>query len=114
MYCIVKNIIYDKAMTIDEHLVMVKLMVNGKPYPLRVKADYERYCRKAAPLIEKKISQYRNQYTGADIRKLDQSDYAIMTAIQAVSECENLEEENKIFEERIKSLTKELDEYLKG
>lgn len=101
-------------MAADEHLVMVNLVVNGKPYPLRVRANYEQYCRKAAPLIEKKISQYRNRFTGADIRKLDETDYAIMAAIQAVSECGNLEDENKIFEDRLKSLTKELDEYLKG
>lgn len=97
----------------NEHLVMVNLVVNGKPYPLKVEARYEQYCRKAAPLIERKISQYRNQYSGADIRRLDESDYAIMTAIQAVSECEDREEENKVFEEKIKFLTKELDEYLK-
>jgi len=100
-------------MTINEHLVKVNLVVNGKPYPLKVDAKYEKYCRMAAPLIEQKISQYRNQYSGADIRKLDEVDYAVMTAIQAVAECEDQEEENKIFEEKIKSLTRELDEYLK-
>ncbi len=99
-------------MAIKEHLI-IKLRINGKEYPLKVKLKDEKFYRDAADIIEKKISDYRNCYSGADIRVLDEADYAIMTSIQAVSKFNSMEEENKTFEDKIIALTQELDEYLK-
>lgn len=100
-------------MAINEHLVLVNLKINGKIYPLKAKISKEGYYRDAASNIERKISQYRNYFSGADIRKLDEADYAIMTTIQAVAERNELDAENKYFEDKIKALTQELDLYLK-
>lgn len=99
-------------MAIKEHLI-IKLRINGKEYPLKVKLEDEKFFRDAAEIIEKKTSSYRNYYSSADIRKLDEADYAIMTSIQAVSSYNSVEHENKIFEDKIKALTQELDEYLR-
>lgn len=91
----------------------ITLRINGREYPLKVKREDEKIFRDAAVAIHRKISQYRNYFSGAETRKLEDTDYAIMTSIQAVSEYNELETENKIFEEKIIALTQELDEYLK-
>ncbi|MFR9165143.1 MAG: cell division protein ZapA [Dysgonomonas sp.] len=99
-------------MTEKKHLT-IRLQVCGREFPLRINLDNERIYRDAAVEIDRKVSQYRNNFASADIRKLDETDYAIMTSIQAVSECRDLEIDNKFLEDKIKSLIGELDEYLK-
>jgi len=98
-------------MTINEHFI-ITLRVAGRSYKLKVKRKDEIIFRDAADEIEKKIYQYRNYFSNTGHNKAEDIDYVLMTSIQAVSENVDLETKNKIFEDGIKALTKELEEYL--
>lgn len=95
-----------------EHFI-ITLRVFDKYYRLKINRKDEKKYRDAAVAIEKKTNQYRNYFAGSGSENLQGSDYLTMTAIQALSETEGLEAENKMFEDKVKSLIDELDEYLK-
>lgn len=99
-------------MAIDEHLI-ITLRVAGKAYRLKVKRENEKIFRDAAGVIDRKINQYRNYFSGTDQEQMEDMDYVLMTSIQALSEHVELETRNNRFEDKIKALTAELDEYLK-
>ncbi|NDW18035.1 cell division protein ZapA [Dysgonomonas sp. 216] len=99
-------------MAISEHFV-ISLQIAGKTYRLRIKRRDEKAFRDAAKEIERKIRQYKNYFSGPDQKDLEELDYVVMTAIQALSEHFDLDSRNKMFENKIKALTTELDEYLK-
>lgn len=98
--------------TMDEYFI-ITLRVLDRVYRLKIKRKDEQKYRDAAVEIEKKTTQYRNYFEGADSNKILERDYLTMTSIQALSEKVELEVENKLFEDRVKSLTEELDTYLK-
>jgi len=99
-------------MTINEHFV-ISLRVLGRTYRLRIKRSDEKIFRDAVSEIERKISQYRNYFSGTEQDALEELDYVVMTSIQALSEHFDLDTRNKMFEDKIKALTEELDDYLK-
>jgi cell division protein ZapA len=83
-------------------------------YPLRIKRQEEEVFRKAAEEIDYKIGQYKNYFTGDSSHPLQDSDYMAMTAIQAVAEKVEHQLRACEFEFRMKELTQELENYLKG
>jgi cell division protein ZapA (FtsZ GTPase activity inhibitor) len=95
-----------------EHFI-ITLRVFDKYFRLKINRKDEKKYRDAAVAIEKKTNQYRNYFSGSGSEHLQASDYLTMTAIQALSETEGLEAENKMFEDKVQSLIDELDEYLK-
>lgn len=96
----------------NEHLI-ITLRVLDRVYRLKVNRKDEKKFRDAATAIEKKTNQYRSYFAGAESKSLLERDYLAMTTIQALSETENLEADNKAFEDRIKAMINKLDEYLK-
>lgn len=97
----------------DEHLV-INLRVADMRYPLRIKRRDEEVFRRAANEIDYKLVQYKNYFTGDSTQTLQNTDYMAMTAIQAVAEKVEHQLRAENFEEKIKNLTQELEEYLKG
>lgn len=96
----------------DEHLI-INLRVADMRYPLRVKREEEEAYRRAADEIDYKLVQYKNYFTGTSNRSLRDIDYMAMTLIQAVAEKVEHQMRAEAFEIKVKSLTEELDVYLK-
>ena len=96
----------------SEHFI-ITLRVLNRVYRLKIKRKDEQIYRNAVADIEKKTTQYRNYFRGAESNKLLEQDYLAMTSIQALSETVELEAESTLFEDRIGSLISELDSYLK-
>ena len=95
----------------DEEFV-INLRVDNVMYPIQVKRAEEEVYRRAAREIDYKLGQYKSSFTG-DSRDLQAKDYMAMTAIQAVAGKAKFELRGEFFEEKVKGLTDELDEYLK-
>lgn len=96
----------------DEHLI-ISLRVADMRYPLKVKRKDEEIFRKAAAEIDRKISQYRRNFTNSSNQSLRQIDYMAMTAIQSVSEKVEQETRADLFEQKISELISEMDTYLR-
>jgi len=99
-------------MTINERFI-ITLRVLGRSYRLKINRRDEKIFRDAVSELERKISQYRNYFSGTEQDKLEELDYVVMTSIQALSEHFDLDTKNKMFENKIKALTEEIDQYLK-
>lgn len=97
----------------SEHFI-ITLRVLDRVYRLKVRRKDEKVYRDAVAKIERKTTQYRNYFRGADSKKLLEQDYLAMTSIQALSEAVEVDNENKLFENKVKSLISELDSYLKA
>lgn len=93
---------------------IITLRIFDRFFRLRINRKDEKKYRDAAVTIEKKTNQYRNYFAGYGSDKLLESDYLTMTAIQALSETEALEANNLMFEQKVKSLIGELDDYLRN
>lgn len=96
----------------DDHLI-INLRVADTLYPLKIKRREEETFRKAAKEIDYKLSQYK-KYFADNSSSLNDMHYMAMTAIQAVAGTTEQELRANEFEERIKALTLELDNYLKS
>ncbi|MFV0468162.1 MAG: cell division protein ZapA [Dysgonomonas sp.] len=96
----------------DEHFI-ITLRVFDKMYRVRIRRKDEKIYRDAADAIEKKTNQYRNSFSGVVNEPLRETDYMVMTAIQALSENVDLEIKNETYEDKIRSLTEELNVFLK-
>ena len=97
----------------DDHLI-INLRVADTRYPLRIERKDEEMYRKAADEIDYKLGQYKNYFTGDSSHSLQNSDYMAMTAIQAVAEKVEYQLRANEFESRMKELTQELENYLRG
>jgi len=88
----------------------IKLQIVGRYYPLVIDRKDEERFRKAASLINEKVTQYKQRYKDKDIQ-----DFLSMAALQFV--LKELEMENKSDETPLMSVLKEmneeLDEFLK-
>lgn len=96
----------------DQEFV-INLRVEDTKYPLRIKRSDEEVYRRAAEEIDYKLGQYKSHFAAGESQTLQSKDYMAMTAIQAVAEKAKHEIRAENFEERLKSLTNELDEFLK-
>jgi cell division protein ZapA len=97
----------------DEHLI-INLRVADMRYPLKVERQKEEIFRKAAKEIDYKLVQYKNYFTGESTQPLQNADYMAMTAIQAVAEKVEHQLRADEFEAKVRELTQELGNYLKG
>ena len=88
----------------------IKLQIVGRYYPLVIDRKDEERFRKAASLINEKVTQYKQRYKDKDVQ-----DFLSMAALQFV--LRELEMENKNDETPLMSVLKEmneeLDEFLK-
>ena len=96
----------------SEHFI-ITLRVLDRSYRLKIHRKDEKKYRDAAVAIEKKTNQYRNYFAESESKSLLERDYLTMTTIQALSDTAELEANNKLFEDKVKSLIDELDIYLK-
>lgn len=97
----------------DEKFLLT-LTIDGRKYPLRIKRSEEQAFRDAAKKINTKINQYRVAF-GGENSDMTSQDFMAMTAIQALVENFSLGDKNntKPFEDKIVSIVRELDDYLK-
>lgn len=88
----------------------IKVNVADRYYPLKIERKDEEKIRKAANLINEKVLQYKVRYQDKDTQ-----DFLAMAALQFVTRV--IEMENNVtiapFEQRLKELNEELEEYLK-
>jgi cell division protein ZapA (FtsZ GTPase activity inhibitor) len=88
----------------------IKVNVADRYYPLKIERKDEEKIRKAANLINEKVLQYKVRYQDKDIQ-----DFLAMAALQFVTRV--IEMENNVtiapFEQKLKELNEELEEYLK-
>lgn len=92
---------------------IISLRILDRIYRLKINRDDEQKFRDAAVAIDKKTNQYRIHFAGTDSKSLSEQDYLAMTAIQALSGTEALEAKNRLFENKVRDLTNELEEYLR-
>lgn len=97
----------------DEFLITIKI-AERHVFQLRIKRAEEEIMRKAASEIERKIRQYRQRFSAE--AKLDTDDLLAMVAFQLSLtnlQLENLHDTTPITE-KVRQLTNELEDYLKG
>lgn len=97
-----------------EEKFLLTLTIDGRKYPLRINKSEEQAFRDAAKKINTKINQYRVAF-GGENSDMTSQDFMAMTAIQALVENFSLGDKNntKPFEDKIVSIVRELDDYLK-
>ncbi len=97
----------------DNDKLLINLKVDGRTFPLRVKRKEEEQWRKAAKIIDDKLSRYKIAF--GDNPELSIVDIFIMAAIHALGESyiEIDKNDTKPYEKVIGRLVEELDIYLK-
>lgn len=93
-----------------ESKLTIKVNIGDRYYPVRIDRKDEEKIRKAARLINEKLSIYKEKkFAGKD-----EQDYIAMVAIQLSAKVLELEEKNEIhpFIERVKELDEKLKSYL--
>ena len=93
----------------DEKL-SIKVNIADRYYPLKIERKDEEKIRKAAKLINEKVTQYKQRYLDKDVQ-----DFLAMAALQFVSKVLELEDRVDIgpLEQQVRELDQELEEYLK-
>ncbi len=93
-----------------EDKLSIKVNLVDRYYPLKIESKDEEKIRKAAKLINERVSQYKQRYTDKDTQ-----DFLAMAALQFV--IKNLEFENQINEqpliESLAEINNELEEFLR-
>ena len=92
----------------DEKL-SIRINIGDKYYPLRIERNEEEVIRKAAKIINDKLSQYRSKYS-----KRDMVDLLAMTALQYTKKYIEYEvnDDQANFDEELKQLNIELEDYI--
>jgi len=87
----------------------IRLNIGEKYYPMRINRDDEELIRKAAKIINDKLTQYRKKYAQGEL-----VDLLAMTALQYTKDF--LERENKenlsTVNDELKIVNVELEEYI--
>jgi len=87
----------------------IRIQIGDKYYPLRIERNEEELIRKAAGMINDKLTQYRGKYSERDM-----VDLLAMTALQFTKRFAEHEtnDELAVLNEEIKQINIELDEYI--
>jgi len=87
----------------------IRINIGDKYYPLRIERDEEELIRKAAELINDKLTQYRSKYSERDM-----VDLLAMTALQYTKRFIEHEtnDDLAVFNEEIKQINIELEDYI--
>ena len=92
-----------------EEKLSIRVNIADRYYPLKIESEDEEKIRKAAKLINDKVSQYKTKYADKDIQ-----DFMAMAALQFVIrliEMEEKTEEGNLIE-KLQQLNVALDELL--
>ena len=90
-----------------EEKLSIRVNIADRYYPLKIESEDEEKIRKAAKLINDKVSQYKTKYADKDIQ-----DFMAMAALQFVIrliEMEEKTEEGNLIE-KLQKLNEALDE----
>ena len=90
-----------------EEKLSIRVNIADRYYPLKIESEDEEKIRKAAKLINDKVSQYKTKYADKDIQ-----DFMAMAALQFVIrliEMEEKTEEGNLIE-KLQQLNEALDE----
>jgi cell division protein ZapA len=92
----------------DEKL-SIKINIAGKFFPLKISLQEEEAIRKAAKLINDKLTEYRQKYAQAEI-----SDLLSMTALHFATQYIEAGSEGKFDEltQEIENINNDLNEYI--
>lgn len=96
----------------EESSITIKVNIAGKLCPMTIKREEEEIIRKAAQLINNKISKYQERYTA----HTDTFDFLAVTALQhtiAMIQAENRNDTEPVLNE-IEKISLRLDEIIKG
>ena len=87
----------------------IRINIGDKYYPLRIERNEEEVIRKAAKIINDKLSQYRSKYS-----KRDMVDLLAMTALQYTKKYIEFEvnDDQANLDEELKQLNIELEDYI--
>lgn len=87
----------------------IRVVIAGRTYPLTVDAEEEEFVRKAARSIDEKINELKDQYAVNDMQ-----DFLAMVALEFSTRLQKpVKEAPEGLEEKIESIGKTLDSYLK-
>lgn len=97
----------------DDDKLLITLKVDGRRYPLQIARSQEEVYRRAAKVIDDKLSRYKISF--GDNPELSIVDLLIMASIQVLGESylNYSKVDPKPYEETIGSLIEELNNYLK-
>ncbi len=87
----------------------IKINIGNAYYPMRINRDEEEIIRRAAKIINDKLTQYQNKYT-----EREPFDLLAMTSLQYVKqllECENKNDVSSLTEE-LKQINEELEHFI--
>lgn len=92
----------------DDELA-INITIAERRYPMRIKRSDEEKIRKAAKIINERITQYQERYNGSD-----NQDFLAMSSLQFVVQVLDLMEEKDVnpFVEQIGDINSELENYL--
>ena len=93
----------------DDKMMKINLLIDNQRYPLNIlREDEERY-RNAAKIINNTLNKYRSMWP-----ELSTSNHWAMAALEIAFNLMNNEDRNdtKPYLEKLKELTKELDNYI--
>lgn len=90
-----------------EEKLSIRVNIADRHYPLKIEREDEEKIRKAAKMINDKVSQYKTKYTDKDIQ-----DFLAMAALQFVIriiETEDKNEDSVLFE-KLQKINETLDQ----
>lgn len=92
----------------DDELA-INITIAERRYPMRIKRSDEEKIRKAAKIINERITQYQERYNGKD-----NQDFLAMSAIQFVVQVLDLMNEKDVnpMIEQVTEINEELSKYL--
>ncbi len=95
-----------------DDILPIKVNINGRSYPLRVKRQQEETIRKAVVMINERLMQYRQSYAN---NTFDDFDYLVMVTIDYVQKYLTLESttDDTQLLSQLKELTSDMDNYIK-
>ena len=88
----------------------IKLMIADSIYPMKIDRDEEEVVRKAASQINDKLNKYRTRFPNLPLEK-----YLVMIAMDFANASLKSDNRNDTspYTEKLKDLTKELEDYFK-
>ena len=93
----------------DDQMMKINLLIDNLRYPLNIRREDEIKYRDAAKMINNTLNKYRSMWP-----ELSTSNHWAMAALEIAFNLMNNEDRNdtKPYLEKLKELTKELDNYI--
>ncbi len=89
----------------------IKICIADRYYPMKVQPDEEEYIRRAAKMVNERVTQYKNKYQQMDIQ--DILSMAILQFAVKVVECNDKHDVNPLVN-NLRNLDQQLDKLIGG